>query len=74
VTVTWKDNTNDAGGFYVYKDGSKVATLGTNARSYTDQLSVSGFVVHPPTYTYGVAAFNQYGSSTTNSVDLKSCP
>lgn len=74
VTVTWKDNTNDAGGFYVYKDGSKVATLGTNARSYTDQFNVSGFVINPKTYTYGVAAFNQYGSSTTNSVDLKSCP
>jgi uncharacterized protein YgiM (DUF1202 family) len=73
VTVTWKDNTNDAGGFYVYKDGSKVATLGTNARSYTDQFSILAFALTPQTHTYGVAAFNQYGSSTTNSVDLTSC-
>jgi hypothetical protein len=74
VTVSWKDNTNDVGGFFVFKDGSKVATPFTSVRSYTDQFSVSGFVVKPPTHTYGVAAFNQYGSSTTNSAILSSCP
>ena len=74
VTVTWKDNTNDAGGFYVYKDGSKVATLGAGARSYTDQFSVSGLIAKSPTPTYGVAAFNESGSSTTNSATLSSCP
>jgi hypothetical protein len=74
VTVTWKDNTNDAGGFFVYKDGSKVATLGASARSYTDQFSVSGLIAKSPTPTYGVAAFNESGSSTTNSATLSSCP
>jgi uncharacterized protein YgiM (DUF1202 family) len=72
VVVKWKDNTNDAGGFYVYKDGTKLATLGANNDTFTDQFSILSFGVHK--YTYGVAAFNQNGSSTTFSVDLTTCP
>jgi uncharacterized protein YgiM (DUF1202 family) len=77
VKLTWKDNSGDEDGFYVYKDGSTVATLGTNATSYTDQFSVSLLQLQGSTannHTYGVAAFNSTGTSGTKSVDLTSCP
>jgi uncharacterized protein YgiM (DUF1202 family) len=77
VKLTWKDNSGDEDGFYVYKDGSTVATLGTNATSYTDQFSVSLLQLQGSTsnnHTYGVAAFNSFGTSGTKTVDLTSCP
>jgi uncharacterized protein YgiM (DUF1202 family) len=77
VKLTWKDNSSDEDGFYVYKDGSTVATLGANATSYTDQFSVGLLQLQGSTtnnHTYGVAAYNSYGTSGTKSVDLTSCP
>jgi len=71
VTLSWKDNSNDENGFYVYKNGSRSTTLGANSTSYTDQFTV--ILGLNTNYNYGVAAFNQYGSSVTKSISLSTC-
>lgn len=73
VNLTWKDNSNDEDGFYVYKNGSLLATLGANTNAYTDQFDV-GLILSGTTWQYGVASFNKYGSSVTKEVTLSKCP
>ncbi|HUH96786.1 MAG TPA: hypothetical protein VLZ89_05470 [Anaerolineales bacterium] len=73
VTLSWKDNSSNENGFYVYKNGSLLATLAANSTSYTDQFNVS-LIVNGTTWNYGVASFNNYGSSVTKGVTLSSCP
>ena len=73
VTFSWKDNSNDETGFYVYKNGSLLATLPANSNSVTDQFSVSLFL-NNTTWTYGVASYNNYGSSVTKNIVLSHCP
>jgi hypothetical protein len=73
VTFSWKDTSNDEDGFYVYKNGSLLATLGANSNSYTDKFNV-GLILTGTTWDYGVAAFNKYGSSVTKDIKLTTCP
>lgn len=73
VKVKWTDNSDNESGFYVYKDGSIVATLPVNSTSYTDVFTVA-LLINPPTHTYGVASFNSYGTSAIKDVELTSCP
>ena len=75
VNLTWKDNSDNEDGFYVYKDGSTVATLGANSTSYTDQFGVMTLLIQGSNdHTYGVAAYNSSGTSGAKTVDLTSCP
>jgi len=74
VKLNWKDTSNDEFGFYVYKNGSLLATLPANSTSYTDQFSVGLLFKGTSTWDYGVAAFNNYGSSVTKDITLSSCP
>jgi hypothetical protein len=73
VTLSWKDNSNDEDGFHVYKNGSLLTTLGSNANSYTDQFTV-GLILNGTTWNYGIAAYNQYGSSIIKGLTISSCP
>jgi hypothetical protein len=61
------DNADNEEGYRVYRDGNLLATLGKNAKSYTD---------HPPyggPYTYGVEAFNSTGVSDRPTVQEGGC-
>ncbi len=67
IDLGWEDKSNNEDGFYVYRsdDGgetySDIAKLKPNTTSYSDTgLS------HSTTYYYGVAAFNDIGSSESN--------
>ncbi len=73
VTFSWKDNSGNEDGFYVFKDGSQVATLGPNSTSYKDIFNV---MLSPSqvTHTYGVQSFNQFGASAMKEADLTTCP
>ena len=73
VKFSWKDNSNNENGFYVYKNGSLLATLPINTTSYTDQFTVS-LLLNGTTWDYGVASFNNYGSSVIKDITLAHCP
>jgi hypothetical protein len=57
VTLEWIDMSDNELGFYLYRDGSLIATLPANTETYTD---------HPPrgaAHTYGIEAYNNAGVS-----------
>lgn len=58
VSLYWQDNANNEDGFRVYRNGSPVATLGSNVTTYRDQgLSYATY------YSYTVSAYNELGQS-----------
>jgi hypothetical protein len=58
VGLTWTDNSDDETGFYVYRNGAPLATLGADVESYDDLTAASG-----ATYSYCVSAYNECGES-----------
>lgn len=74
VTFSWKDNSNNENGFYVYKNGSLLTTLPVNTTSYTDQFNVGLLIKNGTSWDYGVASFNSYGSSVIKDITLTHCP
>ena len=55
--ITWEsENVGSAGGFYVYRDGVKIATLDTNTLSYEDHNRPPGVA-----FTYSVVYFDGTG-------------
>jgi hypothetical protein len=59
VDLTWTDNANNETGYYVYRDGSQIADLPANSTSYSDTTTAAS----GHTYVYGVAAYNDSGTS-----------
>ena len=57
--LTWTDNANNENGYYVFRDGNRIADLPANSTTYTDTVNVS-----PGTQiTYSVQAYNDVGAS-----------
>lgn len=67
VTLTWFDAAENETGYYVYRDGNRVDTLGPNSASYDENF------VGRDSHTYSVEAFNSVGSSERATVEV-SCP
>ncbi|MBN2119146.1 MAG: sigma-70 family RNA polymerase sigma factor [Anaerolineales bacterium] len=67
VSLTWFDAAENELGYYVYRDGDRVATLGPNFSSYSEDFVGRG------SHTYGVEAFNSVGSSDRVAVEAP-CP
>jgi len=67
VALTWFDAAQDELGYYVYRDGNRVATLGANSASYNENFVSRG------NHTYDVEAFNSTGASDRVTVDAP-CP
>jgi CSLREA domain-containing protein len=67
VTLGWIDTADNEDGYRVYRDGSLIATLGTNASSHNDQPGYGG------PYTYGVESFNSAGASLRPTVQEQGC-
>jgi uncharacterized protein YraI len=63
VSLTWFDAAENETGYYVYRDGNRVATLGAGAASYSENVVGRG------SHTYGVAAFNSAGPSDQATVE-----
>lgn len=66
ATLTWNDKSDNEDGFYIYRDGALIATLGPGVETYSED---------PPglSHTYGVAAFNSVGTSNIKQESV-SCP
>ncbi len=59
VDLSWPDNADNETGYYIYRDGSQIAVLPANSTTYSDTTgAASGH-----TYVYGVAAYNDSGTS-----------
>jgi fibronectin type 3 domain-containing protein len=73
VELTWRDNSDNEDGFRIYRNGNRVATVGSNTTSY-----VHGNLDSETRYCYQVVAFNNSGESKeTNrncTMTLKSIP
>ena len=65
LDLNWTDNASDESGFYLYQNGSRIATLGPNVTAY----NVSG-LLPASTYSFGVAAFNGDGESPRASLNV----
>ena len=58
INLAWTDNATNETGYYVERDGTRIATLGANVSSYSDTGRAAG-----TTYNYRVQAYNAYGAS-----------
>jgi len=58
IKITWQDNSDNESGFRIYRNGSRIATVGPNVTSYTDTGLEPG-----TSYSYAVTAFNDSGES-----------
>ncbi len=67
VTLSWIDAATNETGYRIYRGGALIATLGTNAKGYTDSPSYGG------PYVYGVEAFNDAGASARPTVQEQGC-
>ncbi|MEB2334447.1 MAG: hypothetical protein OZ914_09075 [Anaerolineaceae bacterium] len=72
VQFSWSDQSTNEDGFYVYKDGVLLTTVGPNVESYTDVFTHM-LVINPVTYTYSVQAYNSDGSSALRDKEISSC-
>ncbi|WP_051871060.1 clostripain-related cysteine peptidase [Chloroflexus sp. MS-G] len=58
ITLTWQDNAVNETGFHLYRNGTRIATLGANITTYTDTGLTCG-----QSYRYRVSAYNTVGES-----------
>ncbi len=66
VEINWEDNANNEEGYYVFRNGALLDTLGANATSFTDDTTMVAVILpgNPkPQITYGIQAFNSSGKS-----------
>lgn len=71
INLTWRDNSNNEKGFYVYRKTtgkfSRIVRLGSNTTSYADS-----FLSPASVYRYKVTAYNDGGESgSSNEVSVK---
>ena len=67
VQLGWTDNSNNETGFHIYRNGSLVGTVGSNATQFTDNPPYGG------PYSYVVKAYNSAGESGGASVNEAGC-
>jgi sugar lactone lactonase YvrE len=58
ITLTWQDNAVNETGFHLYRNDTRIATLGANITTYTDTGLTCG-----QSYRYRVSAYNTVGES-----------
>ncbi|HSB00083.1 MAG TPA: sigma-70 family RNA polymerase sigma factor [Anaerolineales bacterium] len=63
VALTWVDAAENELGYYIYRDGNRVATLGAGSASYDENFAGRG------SHRYSVEAFNSVGSSDRVTVE-----
>jgi len=58
VTLNWVDNDSNESGYYIYRNGSIIATLGADLETYADTT-----VLHSTTYSYMICAYTSGGEA-----------
>ncbi len=67
VLLSWNDNADNETGYRVFRDGVLIVTLGAGTTQYTDHPPYSG------PHNYYIEAFNNAGSSQTNTKQDQGC-
>jgi hypothetical protein len=65
--LSWTDNATNEEGYYVYRNGTLLATLPADSTSYSDDTTMAGMIIigsTPPVIVYEVQAFNSAGKSS----------
>lgn len=65
VELSWQDNATNEEGYYIYRNGDLLATLGANATSFSD-TTYQATAIGPgidPSIEYAVQSFNEAGKS-----------
>lgn len=73
VTLQWKDRSDNETGFKIYRDGTEIGAAGENDESFVDVITY-GLLIDPPSYTYGVRAYNNQGQSNIEEITISTCP
>lgn len=69
VNLSWTDNSTNATGFYIYRGGSQIASVGSGVTSYNNTgLSAS------TVYSYYVIAYNGTGNSANSNTASATTP
>ncbi len=66
VDINWQDNATNEEGYYVFRNGTLLVTLGANSSSFSDDTTMIAFVApgNPkPQIAYSIQAFNSAGKS-----------
>ncbi len=66
VDISWAETAVNPDGYYIFRDGSLLATLGSAATAFSDDTSMSAVAFPgntPPSIKYAVQAFNGAGTS-----------
>lgn len=58
--LTWTSSPSNVAGYFIYRDGEKIATLSATTLFYEDHNRKKDV-----SYTYGITAFNSVGSEST---------
>ncbi len=66
VSLSWQDNAANEEGYYVFRDGTLLATLAAGATSFTDDTTMAAVILpgdSAPHITYAIQAFSTSGTS-----------
>ncbi len=65
VNLSWQDNASNEDGYYIYRDGSLLFTLGVNETAISDDTTMAAIALNGtnPQVAYSVQAFNSAGKS-----------
>lgn len=66
TSLTWDDNFTDELGYRVYRDGTQIAELPPNSQSFSETITINP----GDSLTYGVAAFNNAGTSAQKTISF----
>ncbi len=75
-TLSWSDESNNESGFYVYRNGTLIATLAANTTNYVDNTTLPAIWLvgdPPPSITYAINSFNSAGNSSQKEKNVV-CP
>ena len=76
VALTWQDLATNEDGYYVYRNGTLLATLPANSTSYKDDATLARIYKlpgPPPSIDYQLQAFNSQGNSDMRELTV-TCP
>jgi hypothetical protein len=76
VELSWDDIATNEDGYYIYRNGKLLSTLGANSNDFADDTTLPMIYKignPPPSISYSVQAFNSAGTSDGHELSVK-CP
>lgn len=74
VTLSWKDNATNEGGYDIFKGGAKISNIPANSTQFNITMRYNQGTGGALYTTFGVAAYNMAGTSSEPTYDVPNCP